>query len=133
MGVLETIVLVIHIITCLILIAVVLLQSGKSAGLSGSIAGGAETFFGKNKGRTMDKKLATLTKVFAIVFLVTSITFSYLLIKEDNSQPADDGAGVESVDDNAAGAQTEAPSGDAAADTDAPDEADAPAEDQAAE
>lgn len=51
----------------------VLLQSGKSDGLSGSIAGGAETFFGKNKGRTMDALLGKYTSFAAIAFLVTSI------------------------------------------------------------
>ena len=49
-----TVVRVIHLILSLILIAVVLLQSGKAQGLSGAIAGGSETFFGKNKGRTID-------------------------------------------------------------------------------
>lgn len=85
MKALETIILIVHLITCLILIATVLLQSGKTAGLSGAIAGGAETFFGKNKGRTLDKKLATLTKIMAIVFLITSISFSFILLREKNN------------------------------------------------
>ncbi len=55
-----TIVRIIHLILSLILIVVVLLQSGKAQGLSGAIAGGSETFFGKNKGRTID---AILEKV----------------------------------------------------------------------
>ena len=50
------------------LIASVLLQSGKSAGLSGSIAGGAETLFGKQKG--LDGKLAQVTVVLAVAFAV---------------------------------------------------------------
>ena len=49
-----TIITVVHVVLAVILIAVVLLQSGKSAGLSGSVGGGAETFFGKNKARTID-------------------------------------------------------------------------------
>ena len=49
-------------------IATVLLQSGKSAGLSGAIAGGAETIFGKKKG--MDNLLSKLSTIFAIAFMV---------------------------------------------------------------
>ncbi len=64
---------IIHLILSLILIAVVLLQSGKAQGLSGAIAGGSETFFGKNKGRTIDAILRKWTSVVAILFLVTSI------------------------------------------------------------
>ncbi|MGE4283506.1 MAG: preprotein translocase subunit SecG [Clostridia bacterium] len=69
---------IIHIIVAVALIAIVLLQSGKSAGLSGSIAGGAETFFGKNKGRTIDSMLSKWTSIAAIVFLVTSLLLALL-------------------------------------------------------
>jgi preprotein translocase subunit SecG len=62
------------------IIVIVLLQSGKSAGLSGAIAGGAETFFGKNKGRTIDALLSKYTSAAAILFLVTSVVL-YLLMK----------------------------------------------------
>ena len=58
---------VLQVIACLDLIATVLLQSGKSAGLSGAITGGAETFFGK---KGMDDKFATWSKVFAVAFMV---------------------------------------------------------------
>ena len=68
-----TVVRVIHLILSFILIAVVLLQSGKAQGLSGAIAGGSETFFGKNKGRTIDAILSKWTSVVAIAFLATSI------------------------------------------------------------
>lgn len=61
------------------MILIVLLQSAKSEGLSGSIAGGAETFFGKNKGKTLDGLLSRLTSVVAVGFLVTSILL-YLII-----------------------------------------------------
>ncbi|MBO5734118.1 MAG: preprotein translocase subunit SecG [Clostridia bacterium] len=75
-----TVVRIIHLILSLILIAVVLLQSGKAQGLSGAIAGGSETFFGKNKGRTIDAILSKWTSVVAIAFLVTSIAL-FLLSK----------------------------------------------------
>jgi len=80
LGAARIIVNLVHIIICISLILIVLLQSGKSAGLSGSIAGGAETFFGKNKGRTIDAMLNKYTKFAAIGFLVTSIVL-YLLIQ----------------------------------------------------
>ena len=54
---------ILHIVVAVALIIIVLLQSGKSYGLSGSIAGGAETFFGKNKGRTIDAILSKLTTI----------------------------------------------------------------------
>lgn len=80
MGAIHIIVSIFHIIFSLSIIVVVLLQSGKSAGLSGSIAGGAETFFGKNKGRTLDALLGKYTSVAAIMFLVTSIAL-FLVLK----------------------------------------------------
>ena len=72
MNILVTIIVVISAIG---LIATVLLQSGKSAGLSGAITGGAETFFGK---KGMDDKFATWSKVFAVVFMVSVFVFSML-------------------------------------------------------
>lgn len=70
---------VVHVILALILIAVVLLQSSKNAGLSGSISGGAETFFGKNKARTLDGMLSRATTVVAILFVVTSFVLALLV------------------------------------------------------
>lgn len=69
---------ILHVIIALVLIVVVLFQSGKSAGLSGSIAGGADTFFGKNKGRTIDAILSKWTSVIAFLFLITSIALFFL-------------------------------------------------------
>ncbi len=73
MNAIQIILNILHIIFAISIIIIVLLQSGKSAGLSGSIAGGAETFFGKNKGRTIDALLSKYTSFAAIAFLVTSI------------------------------------------------------------
>ncbi len=75
----QIIVSILHILFSLSIIVIVLLQSGKSAGLSGAIAGGAETFFGKNKGRTIDALLSKYTSFAAIAFLVTSIVLFMLL------------------------------------------------------
>ena len=59
--------------------ALVLLQEGNSQGLSGTIAGGAETFFGKNKGRTMEAKLVKLTKIIGIGFFVVAFAAKVLI------------------------------------------------------
>jgi preprotein translocase subunit SecG len=73
MQVLVIIADVILILSSIALIAVVLLQPGKSAGLSGAIAGGAETFFGKNKAKSYEGKLAVATKATAAVVFVLSL------------------------------------------------------------
>jgi preprotein translocase subunit SecG len=80
LNALQIIVSILHIIFALSIVVIVLLQSGKTAGLSGSIAGGAETFFGKNKGRTLDAILSKYTSVAAIAFLITSIVL-FLVLK----------------------------------------------------
>ena len=70
---------IILIVAALFLIVAVLMQSGKSSNnLSGAIAGGAESFFGKTKGSTIDKKLSKLTSIVAVVFVVL-VLVSYLL------------------------------------------------------
>lgn len=76
---LETIITVVHVVLAVILVAVVLLQSGKSAGLSGSIGGGAETFFGKNKAKTLDGMLEKLTAVLALLFIITSLVLALVV------------------------------------------------------
>jgi len=74
LNILRIIITAIHILLALGIIVTVLLQSGKSAGLSGAIAGGAETLFGKKKG--MDEFLSKLSAGFAIGFLITSLLLS---------------------------------------------------------
>lgn len=69
MEALRIILTIVFIIICIALIAIVLLQEGKSAGL-GAIAGGAETYWGKNKGRSMEGTLVKITKYLVIAFIV---------------------------------------------------------------
>jgi len=69
----ELIVRIFLIIASLILIASILLQSGKSAGMSGEIAGGAESLWGRNKGRSYEGKLEKATTISAIVFVIASL------------------------------------------------------------
>ena len=64
---------VLQVILSLALIAVVMLQSGKSAGLSGAIAGGADTFLSKNKAKSVDAKLAKSTKWVAIAWVLLTL------------------------------------------------------------
>jgi len=73
----ELFLTIIYLLICIGLIASVLLQSGKSAGIAGSIAGGAETLFGKKKG--VDDKLATYTQILAIAFLAMSVVMIIFL------------------------------------------------------
>ncbi len=73
MEIVKIVLTVIQVIAALFLIAVVLLQSGKSAGLSGAIAGGADTFLSKNKARSWDARLAKWTKWVAILFIVLTL------------------------------------------------------------
>ena len=73
-----TILYVAQMIACVILIFSVLLQEGNSYGLSGSIAGGAETFFGKGKSKTLNSIFKTFTKVFAALFIVLSLVLTVL-------------------------------------------------------
>ena len=77
MAILNVLITVLLIISALVLIGTVLLQPGESSGL-GAIAGGAETFFGKNKSKTMEGKLALATKVSAGVFTVCALLIAVL-------------------------------------------------------
>jgi preprotein translocase subunit SecG len=61
------------------LIAVVLAQTGRSAGLSGAISGGAEQIMGKQKARGIDALLGRLTTIFAVLFIVLSVTVAYIV------------------------------------------------------
>ena len=68
---------IIQVLAALFLIAVVLLQSGKKAGLSGAIAGGAETFLSKSEGG-LDEKLAKATKWVALLFVVLTLVLNLI-------------------------------------------------------
>ncbi len=80
MQAIEIILGVLILITSILTVVMVLMQEGKQQGLSGAIAGGAETFFGKSKGRTMEQKLVKITRVLAIVFFVLTLGTTLLLL-----------------------------------------------------
>ena len=74
----QLILSIVDVAAAIFLIAVVLLQSGKSAGLSGAIAGGVDTFLSKNKAKTVDAKLAKWTKWVAIAFMLLTLSLSLI-------------------------------------------------------
>ncbi len=78
MGVVKLIITIVQVLAALFLISVVLLQSGKNAGLSGAIAGVADSFMSKNKATSVDARLARGTKWVAAVFVI--LTFVLNLI-----------------------------------------------------
>lgn len=75
MGALRIVLTVLFIIVCIALVVLVLMQEGKSAGL-GAISGAAETYWGKNKGRSMEGLLVKLTKVLAVLFMVIAVVLN---------------------------------------------------------
>ena len=78
MGTVQLILTILQLVSGLAVTVVVLLQSGKSAGLSGAIAGGAETFMSKGKAKTWDAKLAKATKWFALAFVLLTLTLNLI-------------------------------------------------------
>ncbi len=72
MGALRITFTIVFIIVSVALSAIVLMQEGKSAGL-GVISGAAETYWGKNKGRSIEGKLEKLTKILVVVFMLIAI------------------------------------------------------------
>lgn len=71
--VIHTILLIVYIIVCVALTIIVLMQEGKQAGLTGAISGAAETYWGKNKGRSMEGNLVKGTVALAVAFFVLAI------------------------------------------------------------
>ncbi len=73
-----TFVMILQVLCGLFLIAVVLIQSGKSAGLSGAIGGMADSFMSKNKAKSLDAKFARATKWVGAVFIVLTLALNML-------------------------------------------------------
>lgn len=76
MGILRTVLTVLFVLICIVITIVVLAQEGKSAGLSGSISGAAESYWGKNKGRSMEGKLENATKFLTVAFFILAIVLN---------------------------------------------------------
>ena len=78
MSALYIILTILQVLSGLVLTGVVLMQSGKSAGLSGSISGGADTFLSKGKAKSWDAKLAKATKWFALAFVLLTLILHFV-------------------------------------------------------
>ncbi len=76
MAALKTVLIVIYALVCIALTIIVLMQEGKSAGLTGSISGMADTYWGKNKGRSMEGNMEKFTKILAVLFILLSIVLN---------------------------------------------------------
>ena len=75
MEILKTIITIIFVIDCIALSAIILLQEGTSAGL-GTISGAAHSYWGQNKGRSMEGALVKSTKFLAILFIVLAVVLN---------------------------------------------------------
>ena len=73
MEILKTVLLILFAIDCIALTVIVLMQEGKQAGLTGAISGAAESYWGKNKGRSMEGGLVLATRIMAVLFVVFSL------------------------------------------------------------
>ena len=78
MGVFKTILIVLEALCSVALIAVVLLQSGKEAGLSGALSGSSDSYLSKNKAGGLDQKLAASTKWIALAWVLLTLILSLL-------------------------------------------------------
>lgn len=78
MSVITIILTVLQVISGVAVTVIVLMQSGKSAGLSGAISGGADTFMAKGKAKTLDAKLAKATKWFVLAFVVLTLSLHFV-------------------------------------------------------
>lgn len=68
------------IVVSIAIVAVVLLQESRSAGLSGAISGGADTFLGKNKSKTVESKLVLITKIGAGIFFALALISTLVVL-----------------------------------------------------
>ena len=75
---LRVVLTVLEVITSVVLVVIVLIQSGKEAGLSGAIAGNSDSYMSKGKRATLDKKLASLTKWVALAWVVLTLALSLI-------------------------------------------------------
>ncbi len=78
MSAITIILTIVQVLSGVAVTAIVLMQSGKSAGLSGAISGGAETFLSKGKAKTWDAKLAKATKWFALAFVILTLSLHFV-------------------------------------------------------
>ena len=99
---------ILQVLAGLAVTVIVLAQSGKSAGLSGTISGGAETFMSKGKAKSLDAKLAKMTKWFALGFVVLTLVLNLIAgTGSANTVSVDEPVAAEEVVDQEAEAEAE--------------------------
>ena len=82
MEALEIVLGVLMILVCIVIIAVILLQQGHRSGVNGVISGAADTFLSKNKARTVNAKLASMTKYITIIFFVLALLANVIALSK---------------------------------------------------
>ena len=80
MSAVQYVLAILIILVSIVIIGLVILQESKQQGLSGAIAGAADTFFGKNKGRTQEAQLAKFTKIAGTVFFVPALASALIVL-----------------------------------------------------
>ena len=75
MDILKIVLTILLVIDCVVLTVIVLMQEGKSAGL-GALSGASESFWGQNKGRSMEGALVKITRIAAILFVVLALALN---------------------------------------------------------
>ncbi len=122
-GTITTIIGILLLVMALFLIVSILMQSGKSKKLSGTIAGGAETFFGKEKGQAINKRLSMITNVVAVLFVVLVLSLFLINAKQvadNNREEASTEASADASKDDAS--KGDASKGDSSKDSASKDE-----------
>lgn len=72
----KGILIILYVLVCIAITVVVLMQEGKQAGLTGAISGAAESYWGKNKGRSMEGALERATKILGVVFILLTVVLN---------------------------------------------------------
>lgn len=80
MTALQYVLAILIILVSIVIVGLVMLQESKQQGLSGAIAGAAESFFGKNKGKTAEAKLVLFTKIAGSIFFILALVASLLVL-----------------------------------------------------
>ncbi len=79
LNVLQIILTIVFFIVCISLVVVILLQSSRNAGLSGTVSGMGETYWGKNKANSIEGKLEKYTKILGAVFIILAIVLNVVI------------------------------------------------------
>ena len=81
MSALEVIIGIVIALLSIVIVLAILLQQGRRSGISGTISGAADTFFSKNQAKTIDAKVARITKYLAILFAILALVANYIALK----------------------------------------------------